>query len=301
MDRRGISCIITCYNDASFLRECIESIEASGWQEREIIVVDDGSTEPETMAVLNTLDKGPYTLIRKPNGGVGSARNAGIARAKYDWIVAIDVDDQITAGYLADVMQVIDSDPMVDIVYANVERFGLSDELIRPGTFDLIRLLSGNYIAVSAVFRKKYWEQTGGYDENLPNYEDWDFWIGCAQQGARFHYLDRTGLRYRKRAGSKVARCIDPSHRRKVVQTIVSKNKKAYEEHFPEVIGQLHAIITRQEGEYREGIDKLQAWDNERFVKELEQLKTEKQEMQQYYEGSIFWKLKLFINRIFRK
>jgi glycosyltransferase involved in cell wall biosynthesis len=297
----GISCIVTSYNDAEYLPECIESIAACSLANYEIIVVDDGSTAATSLEVLERLRNEGVHLIRKPNGGVGSARNMGIAKAKFSTVVAIDADDKITPTYLKEAVAVLETQPKVGVVYADVQRFGLSDEVLKPGAFDHQRLLSGNYIAVSAVYRKQHWEEVGGYDETLPNYEDWDFWIRLSAKGTAFHYHPGVGLLYRKRSNSKVVKCANPAHREKVIAQIITKNKTAYVDHFPAIIARLHHTIANQEAAYTERLSQLNNADQEALVKEIEQLRIEKRDMQHYYEGSVFWKMKTMFNRFFKR
>ncbi len=84
-----VSIIIPAYNSARYIRETVESALNQTWQNREIIVVDDGSTDDTSSAVSSY----PVTLIRKANGGASSARNVGLSAAKGDFIQWLDSDD----------------------------------------------------------------------------------------------------------------------------------------------------------------------------------------------------------------
>jgi len=90
-----VSVIIPCYNQGQYLTESIGSVLASDHQKIEIIVVDDGSTDPETCRILGGLDYPKTRLIRRENGGLAAARNSGIAAAQGRYILPLDADDRI--------------------------------------------------------------------------------------------------------------------------------------------------------------------------------------------------------------
>ena len=70
--------------------------------------------------------------------------------------------------------------------------------------FDLLSLIRENFIDACALFRKKLWEEVGGYDERMPwmGWEDWDFWLRAAYYGASFVHLPKVGFDYRVRNDS---------------------------------------------------------------------------------------------------
>lgn len=97
----AISMIIPVYNVASFLRDCLESVEAQSFTDYEVILVNDGSTDESTMIAQEYVDKHEnWKLIHKENGGLSSARNVGIASARGKYICFVDSDDYIAPDYL---------------------------------------------------------------------------------------------------------------------------------------------------------------------------------------------------------
>ena len=94
MDKNLISIIVPAYNIAPFLPRCLDSILAQTHRELEIFVVDDGSTD-ETGAIVDAyaVRDGRIKPIHKQNGGVSSARMAGVAAATGEWIGFVDGDD----------------------------------------------------------------------------------------------------------------------------------------------------------------------------------------------------------------
>src|SRR5437762_3810864 len=78
-----VSIVIPCYNHGAMLREALASVEqVRNANLLEVIVVDDGSSEPETMTILSQLGEVGYCVVAQPNRGLGAARNAGIRLAK---------------------------------------------------------------------------------------------------------------------------------------------------------------------------------------------------------------------------
>ena len=84
-----ISVIITTYNRRSYVKEAVLSVLSQDYPEKEIIVVDDGSTDGSADEVQGL----PVTYIHKENGGISSARNVGIEASRGDYLAFLDVDD----------------------------------------------------------------------------------------------------------------------------------------------------------------------------------------------------------------
>src|SRR5690242_5125629 len=90
-----VSAIVPCFNHGRYLRDCLDSIRDQSYPAVETIVVDDASTDPQTLAVLEELEK-EVTVLRMPrNGGPSAARNAAIDRAKGRYILPVDADNKL--------------------------------------------------------------------------------------------------------------------------------------------------------------------------------------------------------------
>lgn len=95
-DKIIISVIVPVYNVASKLERCVESIAAQFYSSLEVILVDDGSTDGSDKLCDEIADRDSrFTVIHKENGGLSSARNAGLKAASGDWIIYVDSDDTI--------------------------------------------------------------------------------------------------------------------------------------------------------------------------------------------------------------
>jgi hypothetical protein len=100
--------------------------------------------------------------------------------------------------------KLLDRERSVGVVYGDVEYFGDRTGRSRVPSFDLVRLVDANFIDACALFRKRVWEDVGGYDEHMPHmgWEDWDFWLRAAVKGWGFIHLRQIAFDYRVRAGS---------------------------------------------------------------------------------------------------
>lgn len=191
-----VSIIIPCYNQAQWLGEAIESA-LNQTVKCEVIVVNDGSPD-NTSEVAK---KYPVKLIEKENGGLSSARNRGIKEAKGEYILTLDSDDKILPNFVEKCLEVDD-----DIVSTAQQEFGDSNRLwntqpIHP-THDFFKV--NNQINCCALYKKKIWEDVGGYDENMTGYEDWAFWYVATKKGYTITVIREPLFLYRKHGHSMV-------------------------------------------------------------------------------------------------
>ncbi|MCI5167028.1 MAG: glycosyltransferase family 2 protein, partial [Candidatus Electrothrix sp. GM3_4] len=112
-----VSVVIPCYNQGSFIDETIHSVLAQTWQYFEIIVVNDGSTDPFTVNHLQQLNFPKTRVLHTENQGLSSARNNGIREAQGEYILPLDADDRIGPTYLEQAIRLLDADPELGIVY----------------------------------------------------------------------------------------------------------------------------------------------------------------------------------------
>jgi len=121
-----VSVIIPCYNHGRYLDDAIASVLVQTYQNLEILVIDDGSTEPETIEVLQNYQQPKTRIIRTENQGVAAARNLGIAQAQGTYILPLDADDKIADSYLEKAVTLLESNQQLGIVYCEAEYFYIS-------------------------------------------------------------------------------------------------------------------------------------------------------------------------------
>jgi glycosyltransferase involved in cell wall biosynthesis len=201
-----VSVIIPCFNQGEFLDETLDSLKNIDKNKYELIIVDDGSNDPVTLAKFRELESGGYSIHHQKNKGLGAARNMGIRLAKGNYILPLDSDNKIRPVYIDRGIEILDMHPETGVVYGDVQRFGDSDRIVFVPEFDPVRLLIENTIDACALFRKEIWEQVGGYEEHMVGYQDWAFWMAItATENWSFSHIDDVVFDYRIRQGSMVS------------------------------------------------------------------------------------------------
>ncbi|WP_434687167.1 glycosyltransferase [Pseudanabaena minima] len=200
-----VSVIIPCYNYGKYLEEAIDSVLAQTYKNFEIIVVDDGSTDPDTIILLRKLNKPKTKIVRTNNFKLPAARNNGIKEAKGKYICCLDADDLLKPTYLEKCLFRLEAEN-VDVCYTWVQEFGDSQAVIPTKEFDIDTLMIQNCLHVSAVFKRSMWEAVGGYNESMvEGYEDWDFWLAIAKTGGIGAKIDEPLFLYRKHGSSMIS------------------------------------------------------------------------------------------------
>jgi glycosyltransferase involved in cell wall biosynthesis len=194
-----VSIIIPAYNPTGFLLEAIASAAGQTHPHTEIVLVNDGSDNPESLTILEQCARLVGTYLEQPNRGLGAARNAGFGAAHGDYMAPLDADDLLDPAYVAECLSALrDSDAA--FAYTDFQVFGTQAFQERPGEYNLYRLLDRNYLTYAALIRKQDWENSGGYDQSLKcfGYEDWEFWLRLGERGRFGRYVPKSLFRYRK-------------------------------------------------------------------------------------------------------
>jgi hypothetical protein len=239
-----VSIVLPCFNGGTELFEAVASCDRIRDVFCELVIVDDGSDDPETCRLLERLEHLGYPVIRQANRGLSAARNAAWRVARGRYLLPLDHDNRLRPEYATRAVDVMTRDPKIGVVYGDAQRFGARDDRWAMGPFDVERLLRWNHIDACAVIRKEAIDECGGYDEEMvAGAEDWDLWLGLAERGWRFHYVPEVLFDYRVRPGSMVTGLEEPGARRAVVAHIVAKHRDLYAAHLPAVVGGLQQWI----------------------------------------------------------
>ncbi|KAB8330881.1 glycosyltransferase family 2 protein [Scytonema tolypothrichoides VB-61278] len=239
-----LSVIIPCFNHGKFIMDAISSVEECQEKVYEIIIVNDGSTDPYTCEVMEQLKKKGYSVVEQENLGLSAARNSGIKLAKGEYILPLDSDNKIRQNYILKGIQILDNFPEVGVVYGDAEYFGEKSGLWKVPEFDLRMLLLGNYIDACAVFRKSVWVNCGYYDTEMPKigYEDWNFWLDVAKNGWKFYHISEVLFDYRVRAGSMVSACNIPENQKLLIQYVTNKHSDILREEYKKLYTDFHLV-----------------------------------------------------------
>ncbi|MFH1142212.1 MAG: glycosyltransferase family A protein [Candidatus Uhrbacteria bacterium] len=183
MSNRLISIIIPTYNDALFLRRCLDSVFSQSFQNFEVIVVNDGSTD-NTLEVLESY-RDRITLIDQTNQGRNPARMRGYAEIKGQFLLFLDSDIEMRSDMLERLFQALTEHPEKAYAYSSF-RFG--GKLFKGFPFDPDRLRQVNYIHTSALIRR---EDFPGFDPAIKKFQDWDVWLTMLEQGKTGVFVDQ--------------------------------------------------------------------------------------------------------------
>lgn len=191
-----VSCVITTYNGASYLREALRSVANQELRPAEVIVVDDGSTtrSAEEISLRAGEEYGlKVRYVYKKNGGAGSARNFGLKMAQHQYVTFLDDDDMFEPEKLLIQVALLDdlSEDYVCVLgsaasYGN-EKARLRTERVAvlDGFPNLDLFLQGNLNlggTAGFLFRRNALLDSGGYDESLRNYEDYELLIRLTRE-----------------------------------------------------------------------------------------------------------------------
>ena len=217
-----VSVVIPLFNQGAFLPAALESVRNSGLVEPEIIVVDDGSTETETLSILRTT--AGVTHVRQPHRGLSAARNRGIAAAHGSLVLVLDADDMVAPGFLPAAVGALGRCRELAFVAGYVRYFGLLDLVYVPaGPVGALSLVLHTHLKSTVLYRREALERVGGYDEKLPAFEDWEIQIRLAQAGEHSDVLPIVGQLYRRHAGS-MSFSASNGMRSELVQYLVRKH-----------------------------------------------------------------------------
>jgi glycosyltransferase involved in cell wall biosynthesis len=179
-----VSVIIPIFDYGLQFEKTLQSVFSSNYENIEIIVVNDGSTDEYVLKKLESLKQIPnVTVIDVENGGPSKARNIGITSSKGDFILPLDADDQIDSTYIQSCVSILKNNKNVSPVYCDTNHIGEIRGPEKRPEWSMNRLLQGPFIVNCSMFHRKAFDEVGGYDEELKGWEDYDLWIRMAKKG----------------------------------------------------------------------------------------------------------------------
>jgi glycosyltransferase involved in cell wall biosynthesis len=198
-----VAVIVPFYNGSRWVERAIASIYEQTVPANEVIVVNDGSRSDEQAALYALSKKYPFRIIDKPNGGQGSARNAGAAASNSDYLCFLDQDDFYLREHIEILVRAIPKeDARLGFVYGDCMEADGDGNIVRSSMvkehskhpkqaiFDLLRHDMFILPSASIVCRKAY-GAVGGFDEQFTGYEDDDFFMRMFRKGYSHRFVDR--------------------------------------------------------------------------------------------------------------
>lgn len=237
--KKDISVIIPCYNtQPEYLQDAVNSVFAyTGNYSYEIIIMDDGSTNQDTIGVLENFNKEEkIKVFYQLHKGPSAARNNAVTKCNSDYILCLDSDNKIRPNYIDAGIEALSVNPESGVAYGKPYFIGDINRTFITGKFDIEKLLTENYIDMCAVIRRKAWEEVGGLDENLIYHEDWEFWIHLFKAGWQFIFLNKILFDYRVRADSLMSQK-EPDHFKHAIAYLYKKHHDVVFEAYQKLYG----------------------------------------------------------------
>jgi starch synthase len=195
-EREKVSVIIPCYNQAQFLSEAIDSVLSQGYENFEVLVVDDGSQDrtPEVASAYVAEDP-RVRLIRQQNRGLAGARNRGMAEATGDYLVFLDSDDLLLGEALEVGVRELAAHPECAFVSGQFKAVSADGSffwkpyeppLEKDGYLMLLQYCFGMPAVV--MYRRWVFEEVGGFDGKVDAAADWDLYLRIARRFPIYHH-----------------------------------------------------------------------------------------------------------------
>ncbi len=189
-----VSIIITSYNHAKWLKQCVDSALSQTFQDREVILIDDNSTD-ETPMILNEYKNKIEIIRNNPNMGTYPSLNKAIKIAQGEYIAILNSDDYWHPNKIEKQITLMQEDPnmtfchtfgeFVDDVGNGIQGEPMGFPFPQTPTGDCFHIFVANNTAIasSVLARTKSINQVGGFDESFKNLGDWDMWLKLSEMG----------------------------------------------------------------------------------------------------------------------
>jgi glycosyltransferase involved in cell wall biosynthesis len=187
-----ISIIIPVYNQAKKLLKTLDSLLKQGYQDYEVIIVNDGSQDGVEEAFSRYSKSLPsdrsFLFINQANAGAPAARNRGYQEAKGEYLLFCDADACLRPEALETMLSNLQAHPEASYVYSS---FYWGKKLFKLGPFDPDRLQREPYIHTISLLRRKDFP-ADGWDVNIKKFQDWDLWLTMLAAGKIGYWIPET-------------------------------------------------------------------------------------------------------------
>ncbi|CCK80302.1 glycosyltransferase [Desulfobacula toluolica] len=233
-----VSIIIPTYNYGDFLSASIDSVLKQTYQNMEIIVIDDGSTDNTRQIVDSYKDQIKY--IYQENSGLSTARNTGIKHATGEYMLFLDADDLLGVNLIQSQVEYLTNNPEINISVCRNRLFHKTDASDSPKSFGSWRLFKRNldihlcHLNIAPphafFFKSKIIKNSKGFDTTLTACEDYDLWIRLSIEGHIPYYNPKGMVYYRRHPKSMSSNLKNQYHHDVIlherVMDLLKKNSK---------------------------------------------------------------------------
>lgn len=178
-----ISVIIPIYNQADKLRPLLKSLNSQTYQDLEVIIVNDGSSDNPEEVFTKFLNENKSDLnfyfFNQKNSGAPAARNRGFKESKGDFLFFCDADAVLETQALEIMLKALLDNPQASYAFS---AFKWGKKVFAVGDFDPDRLRKEPYIHTMALIKRQDFPETG-WDEIIKKFQDWDLWLTMLENG----------------------------------------------------------------------------------------------------------------------
>lgn len=238
-----LSIIIPYYNLGKYLPDAVSSALNSDYHNKELIIVDDGSDDKNSIRILNNIKKKhpQIRIITTKNNGLSNARNIGAKNAKGEFIAFLDADNVIHKTFYKKAINILEKYENVGFVYSWIEYFGETKGVWPTFNTEFPLLLLINMLDALSVTRKKLFLNYGlNRKELVYGMEDWDSWISICENGYFGVSIPEKLLKYRVR-NSSMSRNFNNSNILFSYKLISNKHKYLYKKYGYEIYNLLQS------------------------------------------------------------
>lgn len=196
-----VSIVIPIYNKEPFVAEAIQSVLAQTFQDFEIVIIDDGSTDG-SLEVVQAVSDERFRIIRRVNGGAAAARNTGIEAAQGEWIAFLDADDIWFPDSLKVRLAILERNPSLNWCAGLHRRRTTNGEILRSPVPTILHRAMTNDVVTDALailpyalfftstvmVKKRVFDEIGLMDMSLRTAEDIDMWLRIALRYPRLGF-----------------------------------------------------------------------------------------------------------------
>ena len=232
-----ISIITPYYNTEDFFLETVTSIKNQSLQSWEWVIVDDGSTDQQSVNRLTMVAAKDerIKLIRQTNAGPSSARNTAFRNTKGRYICLLDSDDMLEPTYLEKAAWFLDSNPEFGFCNFYSVIFGEQEYLWTTGFERGKAHLQANSGPPISVIRRSVYAECGGFDESIRfGHEDWDFWLAIAKAGHWGYTIPEFQQWYRKRGDGRFEQIMKSANANNEFEKMMLRKYTDLDNCFPE-------------------------------------------------------------------
>lgn len=203
-----LSVIIPVYNvKREYLVECLESILKQSYSNFEIILIDDNSSNIETLDTLKEYENNSKIKIkyRKTNGMISVASNDGIKLAKGEFLVLVDNDDKLDQNAFYYLVEALNKDRTLDFIYTDEDKMDIHGKYFEPHfkpDYSPDTLMGMNYICHLSCLRTSLVREVGGFRKEYDGSQDYDLFLRILDKTKKIYHVPRILYHWRETPSS---------------------------------------------------------------------------------------------------